>query len=126
MCKLAAHYIMSLEIADHPAATVKKYQAWRKPGRNPERLRRVDARRDRAVSCQDRERLGRIQLWRLGIADEAGLHVKFTGFRRRQCLIGGPVGFLKRLEYGSGIGIEGHEHGGKTFSVDVIPGAREA
>src|SRR5260370_6774620 len=87
MRKLAAHYIMSLEIADHPAATVKKYQAWRKPVRNPERLRRVDARRDRAVSCQDRERLRRNQLLRPRGSDEGGLDGKITGLPRRPGLL---------------------------------------
>ena len=67
MGELAADHVMGIEIADHPAAAVEEHQAWREAVGLAQRLRRVDARRDRAVRRGDRQRLVRFQFGRLGI-----------------------------------------------------------
>ena len=72
MGELAADHVMGIEIADHPAAAVKEHQARREAVGLAQRLRRVDARRDRAVRRGDRQRLDRFKLGRFGIGDDAG------------------------------------------------------
>ena len=73
MGELAADHVVRFEIADHPAAAVKEHETWSEPVLLAQRLRRVDARRDRAVRGGDGERLGRFQFRRLGITDEPRL-----------------------------------------------------
>ena len=111
MGQLLADHFMGIEIADHPAAAVKEHQAWRKAVVLAQRLRGVDARRDRAVRRGDRQRLVRFKRGRLGVHDGAGVPIIFARFRCGQRLIGGTARFLESLVDGSGIGIESYGHG---------------
>ena len=112
--QLTAHHVMGIEIADDPAAAMKEHQARRKAVGLPQPQWGVDARRDRPVRCGDRERMYRFQLRRVGIADHTGLQIELARLRRRNRFVRRTAGFLKRLEHGSGIGIEGHGHDEKT------------
>ena len=111
MGQLLADHFMGIEIADHPAAAVKEHQARRKAVILAQRLRGVDARRDRAVRRGDRQRLVQFERGRLGVHDGAGVPVVLARFRCGQRFIGGTAGVLKKLVDGGGIGIErdGHE-----------------
>ena len=126
--QLAAHHVVGIEIADHPAAAVKEHQARREAVGLPQLCRRVDARGDRPGGRGDRERLDRFEFRRLGIADEAGLQIELARLGRRQRLVRRPAGFLERLEHGGGIGIEGHGHDGSLMigghSGTARPGTR--
>ena len=115
MGELLADHFMGIEIADYPAAAVKEHQAWRKAVVLPQRLRRVDARRDRAVRRGDRQRLVRFERGRLGVHDVAGVPIILARFRCGQRLIGGTAGVLESLVDGGGIGIESDGHGGKDL-----------
>ena len=112
--ELAAHHVMGIEIADHPAAAVKEHQARRKPVGCPRRssaCRRAPG----SIPCGEGIASGvdRFQFRRLGIGDEAGLQIELARFGRRQRFVRRAAGFLKRLEHGGGIGIEGDGHGGR-------------
>ena len=109
--QLAAHHVMGIEIADHPAAAVKEHQARREAVGLPQLLRRVDARGDRAVRGGDRERLDRFQFRRLGIGDDAAGQIKLARLRRRQRFVRRAAGLLEGLVDGGGIGIENDGHG---------------
>ena len=114
-----AHHVVGIEIADHPAAAVKEHQARRETVGLPQFHRRVDARGDRSGGRGDRERRHRFQFRRFGIGDDAALQIELARFGRRNRFIRRAAGFLKRLEYGGGIGIEGHGHDAKTCCVEV-------
>src|ERR1700686_1725044 len=109
--ELAAHHVMRIKIADHPATAVKEHQARRKSARLPRRLRRIDARRARSVRGGDRQRLNRFQFGRFGIGGKAALQIKFAGFGGRNRFKRRAAGFLKCPVYGVGVGIEGCGHG---------------
>jgi hypothetical protein len=111
MGELLADHLMGIKIADHPAAAVEEHQAGREPVDLAQRLRGVDAGRDRAVRRRDRQRLGRFKRGRLGIGDDSGGAIIFACFRRGQCLVGGTACLLERLVDGGGIGIENDGHG---------------
>ena len=100
---------------DPDAAAVKEHQARREAGRQPRRFRGVDARRDRSVRGGDRKRLDRFQFGRLGIGDGAAGQIELAGLLRRQCFVWRAAGFLKGIEDGSGVGIEGHGHDEKNL-----------
>ena len=118
--ELPAHHVMRIEIADDPAAAVKKHQAWREPVGRSECLRRVDAGSNRAVRSGDRERLHRFHFRRLGIGDDAPLQIEFACFRRRHGFIRWAARFLEGLEYGCGIGVERYGHEGKTSDIETV------
>jgi hypothetical protein len=110
MGELAAHHVMGVEIADDEAAAVQEHQTRREAVRLAHPLRRVDARRDRAMRRRDRQRRGGFQLRRFGIGDDAGGHVHFACLQMSHRLIGRAAGLLERLVDGGGIGIENNGH----------------
>ena len=113
--QFAAHHVVGIEIADHPAAAVKEHQARREPG-CPQLQWRVDARGDRSVRARgSRAAATDLSSGGSGLLTKRACEIELAGFRRRQCLISGTAGFLKRLEHGGGIGIEGNGHDAKTF-----------
>ena len=113
--QFSARHVMRIEIADHPAAAVEKHQAGRKAVCLPQRLRRVDPRRDQSVRGGDRERLDRFQFGRIGIGDKASLQIIVARFSGRERFVSRPAGFLKSLVDEGGVGIEGHGHGEKPL-----------
>jgi hypothetical protein len=113
--QFSAHHVVRIEIADHPAAAVEKYQAGGETVGVAEFQRRVDPRRDRPGGRGNRERLNRFEFGRFRIGDETGLQIKFARLGGRSRFVSWPAGFLKCLEHKGGIGIEGHGHDQKPL-----------
>src|SRR5450631_2836998 len=120
MRQLAAHHVVGIQVADHPAAAVEKHQAWRKAVGLPQDFRCVDASRDRTMRRGDRNRFDRFKFRRFRIGDKATLQIQLARLGRRHRFVGRPAGFLKCLEHGGGIGIEGNGHRAKTSDVRTL------